>query len=319
LSTVPPPGAGSSDQPLDGDLTPDVAPEDVIPEAARKRLHAAAWTSNLSVADFATCEELGIEPLGFVQGYAVMQWGWYSPYGYSVNSGSYGGPTRPGQYAEQWRCPHGFAGADHRYFGMNMEQVWIEDAWSRGWSLAFGRMLDEAEELGAHGVVGVHDDMRTLAGGGVEEFSIHGTAVTVAGAPRPSPPFTTFLAGQRLAKLVEAGYAPVSVVASMASVLMYANCITLYRLTGRSGWGGVAGVQPIDQVSRAQQAVRSLARQGVRRQLGPDVLHGADLSVFERESGEGNIAIQCMMRGTRVHRFKEFDPLPAPTPVVTLS
>jgi hypothetical protein len=292
---------------------------EVMPEAADRRLSASSWTSNLSVADFATCQELGIEPLGFVQGYSVMQWGWYSPYGFSASSGWYGGPSRAGQYSEQWRCPHGFAGSEHRYYGMNIQQTWIEDAWWRGWSLSFNRMLEEAERLGAHGIVGVRNDMRKLAGSGVEEFSIHGTAVTVPGAPRPKVPFSTFLAGQRLTKLVEAGYAPVSVVAHMASVQMYANCITLYQLTGSAGWGGVTGVQPIEQVGRAQQAARTLARQGIRRQLGNDVLHGATLSVSEREAGEGNMSIQCEIKGTRVRRFKDFDELPPPRPVVRLA
>lgn len=293
--------------------------QEVMPEAASRRLHSSAWTSNLSVADFATCEQLGIEPLGFVQGYSVMQWGWTSPYGSPVRGGWNGPPVQRGQYAERWQCPHGFAGADHRYFGTNLEQTWVEDAWSQGWGSAFNRMLDEATELGAHGIVGVRDQMRTMGAGGVEEFSVHGTAVAVPGAARPSQPFTTLLAGQRLAKLIEAGLTPVSVVACMSSVWMYANCVTLYQLTGRTGWGGVAGVRSIAQVGRAQQAARHLAREGVLHQLGGDMLHGATMSVFEQESGEGSVAIQCVIRGTRVRRFKDFDPLPPPAPVVRLS
>lgn len=290
-----------------------------MPEAAQRRLHAGAWTSNLSVADFANCEELGMEPLGIVQGYSVMQWAWYSSFGGTGAGAWYGGTTRPDQYAEQWRCPHGYAGAEHRYYGMNVQQTWVEDAWATGWGLAFERMLDEVHALGAQGVVGVRDAMRPLAGSNTEEFSIQGTAVRVKDAPDPPQPFSTFLAGQRLAKLVEAGFAPVSVVASLSSVLMYANCVTLYQLTGRTGWGGVSGVQSIQQVGRAHQASRGLARQSLQRQLEGDVLHGAELAVFEREVGEGTMAIQCQVRGNRVRRFKDFARLPPPAPVVSLS
>ncbi len=288
-----------------------------LPEAAGRRLAGGAWTSALSVSDFAACEQLGMEPLGFVQGYSVMQWAWYS----TMSPGfSTWGPTRRDQYSEQWRCPHGFVSAEHRAYGINLEQTWIEDTWGEGWGRAFGRMLDEARELGAHGVVGVTSDMRPLVGSGIEEFSVRGTAVAVPDAPLPDPPFSTFLAGQRLAKLIEAGFAPVSVVATLSSVLMYANCITLYQLTGRSTWGGgLSGVQSIEQVGRAQQAARELARRRVLLELGGDALHGASLDVSEREAGEGSVAIQCHLRGTRVRRFKDFDPLPAPGPVVRLS
>ncbi len=93
----------------------------------------------------------------------------------------------------------------------------------------------------------------------------------------------------------------------------------MYQLRGTTGWGGVAGVRPIEQVGRAQQAARSLARQGIQAQLGSDVLHGAELSIFEREAGEGNLAIQCQIEGTRVRRYKDFDSLEPPRPVVRLS
>ena len=54
--------------------------------------------------------------------------------------------------------------------------------------------------------------MRTLAGTNAHEFVIRGTAVRVPETPVPAQPFTTYLSGQRLAKLLEAGYVPVSVV-----------------------------------------------------------------------------------------------------------
>jgi uncharacterized protein YbjQ (UPF0145 family) len=299
-----------------------------LPEAAARRLGGGAWSSGLSVADFASCLAMGMDPVGFVQGYAVMQWSWYS--GTFFGTGAMGlggmpGPTTAGQYSEGWQCPHGFVGGEHRMYGYNYEQTWVEGNWSNGWGLAYGRMVEEARSVGAHGVIGVVDDMHHLPGTGAAEFQIRGTAVVVPGAAPPPQPFTTFLSGQRLVKLIEAGFVPVSVAAAMSSVQMIGYCITHYQLAGTAAgnWsggmsGGVSGVHSIVQVGKAQRAARHLAREQVRRQLGHDVLHGASLEQFEHEVGEGDMTVQCLIKGTRVRRFKEFDPLPEAEPVVRL-
>ncbi|HVX22100.1 MAG TPA: heavy metal-binding domain-containing protein [Acidimicrobiales bacterium] len=297
--------------PSDGDL----------PEAAGRRLGDTAWSSGLSIADFGACAALGLEPASVVQGYAVMQWTWYSGSMYR-NTLTWQGRAAPGQYAEQWQCPHGFVGAEHRSWGYNAEVPWVQDAWAEGWGKAHDRMVEEAVAAGAHGVVGVVDDMQYLAGGSTAEFRITGTAVRVPGARFPRQPFTTYLAGQRLAKLLEAGYVPVSVVATLSAVQMFGYCITQYQLAGTSGtnWGGaVTGVGSIQQVNKAQRAARHLARERLRHQLDGDSLHGVALEQFEREAGEGDMTVQCLLKGNRVRRYKDFDPLPAPEPVVRLA
>lgn len=311
--------------------TPSAGAEPGLPEAAARRLSGGAWSSGLSVTDFASCLDMGMRPVGFVQGYAVMQWSWYMTtggfggLGYGrMGSGGWGQPQRRGQYVERWQCPHGYVGAEHRMYGMNYELTWLEQSWSTGWGLAVGRMVDEAASLGAAGVVGVVDDMRPLVSANTVEFRASGTAVAVDGAPSPPAPFTTYLSGQRLAKLFEAGFAPVSVVATLSAVQMLGYCITNYQLAGTSGvgWAGIGrggGVSTIDQVNRAQAAVRRLARERIRTQLVGDVLHGASLEASEREIGEGDLNLQCVLKGSRVRPFKEFDPLPHPTPVVPLT
>jgi hypothetical protein len=291
-----------------------------LPEAATRRLSSGAWSSGLSVADFASCVSMGIEPRGFVQGYAVMQWAWYSGSLFRNLSGP-PAPTGRGQYSETWRCPHGFVGADHRMFGYNYEQTWLENNWATGFGLAYQRMVAEAAAIGAHGVVGVTDEMRRLAGTSALEFRIQGTAVGVPGADPPPEPFTTYLSGQRLAKLFEAGLVPVAVAAALSSVQMIGYCVTSYQLAGSvsGSWSGaVSGVHPIDQVGKAHRAARHLAREHVRAQLCGDSLHGATLEVTEREVGEGDLTVDCLIRGTRVRRFADFEPLPEPRPVVRL-
>ena len=310
-------------------------PPGELPEAASRRLSSTAWSSGLSVADFAACLDMGMEPVGYVQGYAVMQWSWYmATRAFGPGMGGFGGAGgtwgqtggRAGQYVEQWRCPHGFVGAEHRMYGANYEVAWLEDSWATGWRLSVGRMVEEALSLGAAGVIGVVDDMRPLVGGSTVEFRASGTAVVVPDAPRPAAPFSTYLAGQRLVKLLEAGFVPVSVAGTLTSVQMLGYCITNYQLAGSSvgAWygssaGGVSGVGPVEQVNHAQAAARRLARERIRAQLGGDYLHGASLELSEREIGEGDLTVQCLLKGTRVRRFKEFDPLPEPVPVVRLT
>lgn len=299
---------------------------ELVPEAAGRRLGHGAWSSSLSVPDLATSLAVGLEPAGYVQGFSVMQWRWVGYYGPGVGAGMGMGSmtvpqVTPGQYSEGWRCPHGFVSGEHRVYGYNFEQAWVEQSWAQGWGAAYTRMLEEAEALGAHGVIGVVDDMHYLAGTGAAEFSIRGTAVVVPGVPRPPRPFTTYLAGQRLAKLIEAGFAPVAVVAALASVQMFGYCITRLQLSGAGagGWsGGAPGVGAIVQVGKAQRAARHLAREHLRRQLAGDALHGATVTEHEQEIGEGDLAIQCTIKGTRVRRFKDFDPMAHPEPVVRL-
>jgi hypothetical protein len=293
-----------------------------LPEAAGRRFSDGAFTSGLSVPDFAACMQMGLEPVGYVQGFCAMQWGWrgsMSPYG------GFGWPDQSGSqgYSESWQCPHGFVSAEHRGWGQNIEQAWVEDAWMQGFTSAYDRLVEEATTLGAHGVVGLVDTTGQLGDLGILEFRVLGTAVRVNDGPAPAGgrPWTTYLAGQRLAKLIEAGYAPVSIVAGAASVRVWAYCITEYLTEGSTGaWGyqgGGAGIE-IEQTSRAHMAVRRLAREHVRSQLGGDSLHGASMVTTGRELGQGDADLQCILRGNRVRRFRSFDPIPVPRPTVRL-
>jgi uncharacterized protein YbjQ (UPF0145 family) len=297
-------------------------PADGLPEAATRRLGEGAWSSALSVADFATCLDLGLRPVGYVQGFCAMQWSWSPSYlGSFSTMGQPMGPNQ-GQALETWNCPHGYVSGDHRLYGYNFEQVWLERSWAEGWETAANRMLAEARDAGAHGVVGVVDEMRALSGTGVTEFAVRGTAVVVEGGQAPPGVFSTYLSGQRLAKLIEAGFMPISLVATLSSVQMFPYCITHYQLAGTAGvgWvGGGGGVHDIVQVSAAQESARTLARERARHQLGGDVLHGVTVEQFEYEVGEGGLAIQCIVKGTRVRPFKTDASVPRPLPVVHLS
>ena len=291
-----------------------------LPEAAARRLAEGSFSSGLSVPDFAACLSMGLEPLGLVQGFCAMQWGLAGAG--TLLAGAMAQPrVGAGGYSEMYQCPHGFVTGEHRAWGQNYEQTWVEAAWATGFSSALARMVEEATALGAHGIVGVVDTETPLAEAGVAEFHLRGTAVRVEGAPAPSgEPWTTFLAGQRLAKVFEAGYAPVGVASSVSSVRVWANCVTEYALEGTGGvWSGNAQVAEVDQVVRAHGVARELARSRVRAGLKGDALHGATLDTFSREHGAGDIEIQARLTGNRVRRVAPFTPLPVPRLAVTLS
>jgi uncharacterized protein YbjQ (UPF0145 family) len=224
-------------------------------------------------------------------------------------------------YSESYRCPHGFVSTEHRMWGQNLEQPWVEAAWAQGYGSAFNRLLEEATTLGAHGVIGVVDRVTHLTESSTTEFHFLGTAVTVEHGPPPADgiPWSTYLAGQRLTKSIEAGYMPVSVVASMASVRVWAYCMTEYLMEGARAWGGVTGANEVEQVTRAHMAVRQLARKHVRQKLAGDALHGAQIEVVKRELSQGDEVIDCTLRGNRMRRFKDWDEVPAPRPTVRLS
>jgi len=303
-----------------------VSAESTPLEEADRRLESGSFSSGLTVPDFAACLQMGLRPVGLVQGFCVMQWGWYSAgsqYLRGANPFSPGGG--PGVYSASWRCPHGMVSAEHRAWGQNYEQPWVESAWAQGFGSAYERMLEEARFAKAHGVIGIVDRTTSLSDMGVTEFHILGTAVVVEDGPPPADgvPWTTYLAGQRLAKLVESGFMPVAVTAALASVRVWAYCITEYQMRGgTSAWGAGMGagygVQEVDQISEAHAAVRSIARAHVRRGLQGDWLHGARMDVSMQRVDEGDEVLECTLRGTRVRRFRQADPLPAPRPTVRL-
>jgi hypothetical protein len=275
-----------------------------------------AWSSGLSTNDFAACVTSGLQPLGFVQGCCVVSWNFYGS-NFSVLGGGFAGNRRPTGYFEQYNCPHGIVSAEHRMYGINYEKTWIEETWSAALQLATDRLLAEARQLGAHGVIGVLERAEHHGDTSSFEFSLSGTAVGIEGVPVPEHPFTTFLAGQKLNKLVESGFAPVAIALTIAEVGVYASCVTEYQLRGGNQWGWGGLNSEVDQVARAHAAARSLARERIRAQLDGDVLHAAALVVRSNESQEGP-QIEVVVRGNRVRRFKAPEEIEPPRPVVNL-
>ena len=275
--------------------------------------------------DFAACLDLGLQPVGLVQGFCVMRWGWYGA-GSGLHAGHESvraaarratGPTRRPTGARTGSCRTSTGCGARTWSRPGSKQ-----AWSDGYGSAYSRMLEEATALGAHGVIGVVDRVTHLADTGTTEFHFLGTAIKVEDGPPPAGgvPWTTYLAGQRLTKSIEAGFMPVAVVASMASVRVWAYCMTEYLMEGSRGWGGPTSPYEVEQVSKAHMAVRQLARKHVRQQLvGRHAARGPDRGGRSGSSRQGDEVIDCTLRGNRMRRFKDFDVVPPPRPTVRLT
>jgi hypothetical protein len=196
----------------------------------------------------------------------------------------------------------------------------VTKAWAEGFNSAYKRMIEEAADAGAHGVVDIHDSNTHLIDSDIREFHLLGTAVVVEGAPKPKRIWTTYLAGQRLAKLIEAGFMPVTILASMTSVRVQAICSVETLMHGRyDTWGAVHPGDEITQLADAHMAARLRARDHLKGAIGKDALHGASIEVSEQELSEGDMDISCTLRGTRVHQVSDTPALAPPLPTVRLS
>src|SRR5437016_3429350 len=161
-----------------------------LPSAAKQRLtemrggtgKKPLFTSDLSANEFLLVKEAGFDPLGLVMGSSI----------YHV----------------------GFQQAN---FYQNMEMTVLSQAMYNARELAMTRMEEEADVLGADGIVGVRLEVtRYEWGAGLAEFMAVGTAIKHKTADHfrtpDNRPFTSDLTGQDLWTLLQTGYRPVALV-----------------------------------------------------------------------------------------------------------
>jgi uncharacterized protein YbjQ (UPF0145 family) len=160
-----------------------------LPEAGRGRMERLKqdiqkgfFTSDLSVNEFLLVKEAGFEPLGLVLGSSIYH-----------------------------------IGFQQSMYNQSQELGVLTQAMYHARELAMTRMEEEADQLGADGVVGVRLTIgRYDWGADLAEFIAVGTAVKHAGgelhrAPGGRP-FTSDLSGQDFSTLLRAGYRPVGLV-----------------------------------------------------------------------------------------------------------
>ncbi len=182
-----------------------------IPQTAEHRLRSLggesgqAFTSDLSVPEFALIRRHGLEPLTQVMGTSMYHVGWQS-----VRSGWWGGTSQ--------------------------ELSVLTDAYNDCRRRALGRLQQEAGLAGADAVVGVRiTTARYDWGSDLVEFQAIGTAVRAPALRTPLGAALTNLTGQDVALLLDGGYRPVGVVG--ATSVYYGQLYTWGQPIPTGAWG----------------------------------------------------------------------------------
>jgi uncharacterized protein YbjQ (UPF0145 family) len=261
-----------------------------IPESGRHRIERMKqevargfFTSDLSVNEFLLVKQSGFEPLGLVLGSSI----------YHI----------------------GFQQAN---WSKNQEMGVLTQAMYHARELAMTRMEEEADQLGADGVVGVRLDIgRYEWGAELAEFIAVGTAVKHRGgelhrAPNGRP-FTSDLSGQDFATLLRAGYRPVGMVMG--------NCVYHVAHQGlRAAWKQIGRNQEMPNYTQALYEARELAME--RMQTEADGCQAAGIvgtRIVERSHGWGSHVIEFFAIGTGVVATSTEHTIDAPALVLPLS
>ncbi|MCW3062627.1 MAG: heavy metal-binding protein [Capsulimonas sp.] len=261
-----------------------------LPASARGRLAAmlpgankkGLFTSDLSVNEFLLVKEAGFDPVGLVFGSSIYHIGWQKP---ALNQ--------------------------------SMELDTLTQAMYHARDLAMTRMEEEADMLGADGIVGVRLEIgRQEWGENLAEFVAVGTAVkSRTGGNFRTPngrPFTSDLSGQDFWTLAKAGYRPLSFVMG--------NCVYHVGYQGIKAWFSQIG-QNVEMPTYTQAIYDarelSVARmQSEAEQIGADGVVGA--SVHENSHGWGSHVIEYFAVGTSVVSIGTEHHVPTPSMVLPL-
>src|ERR1700761_6721340 len=261
-----------------------------IPQSGRERIermkHEVArgfFTSDLSVNEFLLVKEAGFDPLGLVLGSSIYHIGY-----------------------------------QQAMWNRNQEMGVLTQAMYSARELAMTRMEEEADQLGADGVVGVRLEVgRYEWGADLAEFIAVGTAVRPRGgelhrAPNGRP-FASDLSGQDFATLLRAGYRPVG--------LVMGNCV--YHV-GRQGM--LASLKQVGRnvempnYTQALYEARELAMERMQREA--DELQAGGIvgaRIVERSHGWGSHVIEFFAIGTGVVATSEEHEIERPAMVLPLN
>ena len=200
-----------------------------LPESGRERIARMKqdiakgfFTSDLSVNEFLLVKEAGFEPLGMVLGSSI----------YHI----------------------GFQQAN---WSQSQEMGVLTQAMYHARELAMTRMEEEADQLGADGIVGVRLTIgRYEWGADLAEFIAVGTAVKHAAGElhraANGRPFTSDLSGQEFSTLLRAGYRPVGMVMG--------NCVYhVAHQSMRQAWRQIGRNQEMPNFTQALYDARELA------------------------------------------------------------
>ena len=256
-----------------------------LPQHARERLTAMRthhfFTSDLSVNEFLLVKEVGFEPLGLVMGSSIYHIGF-------------------GQIS----------------WNQNAEITHMTQALYHARELAMTRLEEEADELGADGIVGVRLDVNLHAWGqNVIEFLAIGTAIKHADgaqgwrAPN-NKPFQSDLSGQDFWTLLRAGYRPLGFVMG--------NCVYHIAAQGMP-WGQQQNME-LQAYTQALYDSRELAMERMQvegTELGAEGIVG--VAVEETNHTWGYNVIEFSAVGTAVIAISKDHKIPVPSLVLSVN
>jgi uncharacterized protein YbjQ (UPF0145 family) len=267
-----------------GDLRHGQVPADLPPEAGRRlaELEGGLFTSDLSVNEFLLVKEVGFHPLGLVMGSSIYH-----------------------------------IGVQTRRWGKSQELTKLTEAMYSARELAMTRMEEEANELGADGVVGVRLDVNYYEwGNDAAEFLAIGTAVKAEDGHsyrnNQGLPFTSDLSGQDFWTLMQTGFVPLG--------LVMGTCV--YHIAHR-GLGQTLGSMgqntELPNFTQALYEARELAMtrmQDESTRLAATGVVGVRLE--EKTHQWGSHTIEFLSIGTAVARGERAVKLPSPTTIISL-
>ncbi|MEO8879146.1 MAG: heavy metal-binding domain-containing protein [Gemmatimonadaceae bacterium] len=248
-----------------------------LPAGAAERLKAmrgtgdrpAFFTSDLTVDEFLLVEQAGFEALGLVMGSSIYHVGF------------------------QWQK-----------WSVSQELDVLSNAMFQARELAMTRMEEEADLLGADGVVGVRLVFKQYAmDEGVLEFQAIGTAIRHlerkgSFRTKDNRPFTSDLSGQDLWKLVRAGYRPVSL--SMGACVYHIAHLSFMQTLKQVGRNQEMKVYTEATYAAREFALERMQAEAVER--GGIGVVGA--RVEESNWGWGANAIEFFAVGTAVAKME---------------
>jgi uncharacterized protein YbjQ (UPF0145 family) len=250
-------------------------------------------TSLLDVPGMASVRGVGLPPVGEVMGCMVQHIGWQGFGG----CGMYG-PSAGWGMGMGWGATV-TSGSGARYAGYAP----YVDALYRGYDTAIARMMTEAQTMGADGVVGVRLTVTHL-GQDNREFVALGTAVRAGGAVHTPRAFVTDLPGADVAKLLHAGWVPVSIAFGISVAVRHDDYATLSQARA---WGQNTEVSGYTQlVQHVRDDARDRFGQHAAR-AGADgaIVSSMDLHVWEHEPAEGHRdhVAESTVFGTTIAKF----------------
>jgi len=256
-----------------------------VPEAGRARLEQnkrGLFTSDLSVNEFLLVQDAGFDPLGLVVGSSIYHIGYQQ---------------------SRWN--------------QSQEMEVLSQAMYHARELAMTRMEEEADDLGADGIVGVRLDVgRYEWGEHMAEFIAIGTAIRhregkLHRAPNGRP-FTSDLNGQDFWTLIRSGHRPVGMVmGSCVYHVAHRGFLQTLRQTGQN--------VELANFTQALYDARELAMERMQAEaeaLKAEGIVGVQLQ--EKNHGWGSHVIEFFSVGTAIVPSGEPATLASPMPVLDL-